>query len=86
MGGVIFGPDGFVFLIVQGQIPEVLDSEFFRLPGTISGKTRHDLYKSLGCTDMCNVRVFDRSKVKIPVIVFGTAGFSARRDGRYVEL
>ena len=44
----------------------------------------YDLYKSLGCIDMC--RVFDVSKVKVPVIFFGTAGFSARRDARYSSI
>ena len=40
----------------------------------------YDLYKNLGDVDMC--RVFGKSKVEVPVIFFGTAGFSARRDAR----
>jgi len=33
---------------------------------------------------MC--RVFDMSKVKVPVIFSGTEGFPPRRDGRYLIL
>jgi len=41
----------------------------------------HDLYKSLGDVDMC--REFDIFKVKVPIIFFGTVGFSPHRDRRY---
>jgi hypothetical protein len=42
----------------------------------------HNLYKNIGdiyvCTD------FEMLKVKVPDIFFGTEGFSARRDRRYL--
>lgn len=38
------------------------------------------LHQSLGEVDMCGG--FDTFKVKVPVIYFGTGGFSPRRDGR----
>jgi len=39
-----------------------------------------DFYISLEDVDMCGV--FDMFKIKVPVIIFGTEGFSPRRDGR----
>ena len=42
----------------------------------------YDLCKILGCIDMG--RVFDVSKVKVPLIFSGTEGFPARRDARYL--
>jgi hypothetical protein len=41
----------------------------------------HGLYQNLGDIDMC--REFDKFKVKVCVIFFGTVGFSLRREGRY---
>jgi len=41
----------------------------------------YDLYKSLGDVDMC--RKFDMFEVQVPIIFFGTVGFSPHRDGRY---
>jgi len=43
----------------------------------------HDLYKNIGDIYMC--ADFERVKVKVPIIFFGTEGFSARRDGRYLS-
>jgi hypothetical protein len=40
----------------------------------------HDLHKSLGDVNMC--REFHMLEVKVPIIFFGTQGFSPRRDGR----
>ena len=40
----------------------------------------YDLYKSLGCIDMC--KIFDRFEVEVPAKFSGTEGFPPRRDGR----
>jgi hypothetical protein len=39
----------------------------------------YDLYKILGDVDMC--KEFDMFKVKVPIIFFGTVGFSPCMDG-----
>jgi hypothetical protein len=43
---------------------------------------KHDLYKNIG--DIYVYIDFEMLKVKVPIIFFGTEGFSARRDGRYM--
>ena len=40
----------------------------------------YELYKMLADVDMCGV--FDVFNVEVPIIFFGTEGFSLRRDGR----
>ena len=40
----------------------------------------YDVCKYLGDVDVC--RVFDVSKVKVPVLFPGTEGFPPHRDGR----
>ena len=42
---------------------------------------KYGLYKNRRYADMCIES--DILKVKVPIIFFGTQGFSARRDGRY---
>jgi len=41
----------------------------------------HDLYTNIKIIDVCTK--FDMFGVKVPIIFFGTVGFSPRRDGRY---
>jgi hypothetical protein len=41
----------------------------------------HDLYTNIRIIDVCTK--FDMFGVKVPIIFFGTVGFSPRRDGRY---
>ena len=43
--------------------------------------TEHNLLKIIGDIEVCTD--FKMLKVKVPIIFFGTQGFSARRDGRY---
>lgn len=40
----------------------------------------HKLRKFTGDTKVC--REFTMFEIKVPIIFFGTQGFSARRDGR----
>ena len=44
----------------------------------------HDLYKNIEDIYMCTD--FKILKVKVPIIFFGTEGFSARRDRTYLSL
>ena len=43
----------------------------------------HDFYTNIRAIDVCTE--FDMFEVKVPIIFFGTPGFSARRDGRYLS-
>jgi len=43
--------------------------------------TAHDLYRTIVNINVCVE--FKLFKVKVPLIFFGTVGFSRRRDGRY---
>jgi hypothetical protein len=42
--------------------------------------TEYNLLKIIGDIEVCTD--FKMLKVKVPIIFFGTQGFSARRDGR----
>jgi hypothetical protein len=42
----------------------------------------HDLHKNIGYADVCTE--FEMLKVKVPIIFFGTVGFSPRKEGRYL--
>ncbi len=46
--------------------------------------TEHNPSKIVADNDVCTG--FDMFKVKVPIHFLGTAGFSARRDGRYPGL
>ena len=43
----------------------------------------HNLYTNMGVIDVCTG--FDMFEVKVPMIFFGTVGFSPRRDGRCID-
>ena len=43
----------------------------------------HHVYHCLAGVNIC--REFDRFEVKVPIIFFATAGFSVRRDARYMR-
>ena len=46
--------------------------------------TEYNPYKNMKDTDVC--AEFEMLEVKVPIIFFGTVGFSPRRDGRYMPL
>ena len=41
----------------------------------------YDLYKNIRYANVCTE--FEMLEVKVPIVFFGTQGFSAHRDGRY---